>query len=66
MPEEKESKEKVKPLISIYLKDGNIETSYSEENSEIIIANNYLLCGHLEKIKQDLLNIEEEEEEDEA
>ncbi len=60
----KEKKPEVIPLISIYLKDGEISYSYSEENAEIITENNLLLCGYLEKIKQDLVNIEMEEDEE--
>ena len=61
-PKEK-SKKEVMPLISIYLKDGEIFHSYSEENSETITENNILLCGYLEKIKRELLGIEDEQQE---
>ncbi len=60
--EKKEPKKEIKPLISIYLKDGKIEHSYSEDNSEIIEENNYLLHGFLGKIQQELLNIDLEDE----
>ena len=59
----KKNKSDVLPLISIYLKDGEISCSYSDENAEIITENNILLCGYLEKIKQDLLGLDLEEEE---
>ncbi len=60
---EKNEKE-VKPLISIYLKDGELFHSYSEENSDIITENNILLCGYVEKIKKELLELEDEEDEE--
>ncbi len=66
MEEEKDKdKKEVIPLISIYLKDGDISYSYSEDNQEIIITNNLLLCGNLDKIKQELLDLDLEEEEEE-
>ncbi len=61
----KEKEKEVKPLISIYLKDGELFHSYSEENSDIITENNVLLCGYMEKIKKELLELEEEDEEEE-
>ena len=59
-------KKEVIPLISIYLKDGEVAYSYSDENAEIIRANNLLLCGNLEKIKQELLDLDIELEEEEG
>ena len=61
----KESEKEVKPLISIYLKDGELFHSYSEENSDIITENNILLCGYMEKIKKELLELEDEDEDEE-
>ncbi len=66
MPEEKDKdKKEVIPLISIYLKDDEIAYNYSDDNSEIIIANNLLLCGNLDRIKQELLDLDLEEEDEE-
>ena len=53
-----ENKNEVIPLISIYLKDGDISYAYSDEGSDIITDNNLLLCGTLEKIKQELLDLD--------
>ncbi len=62
---EEKNKIEVTPLISIYLKDGDISYAYSDENSDIITDNNLLLCGNLEKIKQELLDLDLDLEEEE-
>ncbi len=64
--EEKEKSEVI-PLISIYLKDGDISYAYSDsdESSDIITSNNLLLCGTLEKIKQELLDLDLDLEDEE-
>ena len=63
--ENKLENNEIKPLISIYEKDGEIEYSYSDDNAETINLNIDLLIGTFERIKKQLLELEEEEEDEE-
>ena len=51
-------------LIKVFLnEDDVIDYEYNEEQGDVIVQNNYLICGILEKVKKDLLNLEMDNEE---